>query len=87
MKNFKKSLAGILAAATLCFSLGYALPVSAHSTNTEIQISSNLRRTHISPEEYAFSGQNGTALMVEHRDGTKLYKVFYEPGIIDSGIL
>lgn len=87
MKNFKKNLAGILAAATLCFSLGYALSVSAHSTNTEIQISSNLRRTHISPEEYAFSGQNGTALMVEHRDGTKLYKVFYEPGIIDSGIL
>lgn len=87
MKNLKKSLAGIFAAATLCFTLGYTLPVSADSTNTQIEINSNLRRTHISPEEYAFSGQNGTCLIVEYRDGTKIFKVFYEPGIIESGKL
>lgn len=87
MKNFKKSFACIFTAATLYFSLGYTLPVSADSTNTQIQINSNLRRTHISPEEYAFSGQNGTCLIVGYRDGTKLFKVFYEPGIIESGEL
>ena len=87
MKNFKKSLAAILTAATFCFAVGYTLPVAADSTNTQIQINSNLRRTHISPEEYAFSGPEGTCLMVDHREGTKLYRVYYEPGIIDSGIL
>lgn len=87
MKNLKKSLVGIFAAVTMGLSLGYALPVAADSTNTQIQINSNLRRTHISPEEYAFSGQDGTCLMVEHRDGSKIYKVYYEPGVIESGAL
>lgn len=87
MTNFKKTMAGILVTAGLCFSLGYALPVSADSTNTQIQINSNLRRTHISPEEYAFSSARGTCVMVEHQTFSRYFKVYYEPGIIESGEL
>lgn len=87
MKNFKKNLANVLALAAFCIGLGYTLPVSADSTNTQIKINNNLSRTHISPEEYAFSSTDETCLMVEHRDGSKIFKVYYEPGIIESGTL
>ena len=87
MQNIKKGLVGLLAAAVLCVGVGYTLPVAADSTNTQIQINSTLKRTHISPTEYAFSAPEGTCLMVEHQEGTNAYTVSYEPGIIESGVL